>query len=592
MKTSESSTPMPEMTDTSSKASGAEDAPVVDAPVNANADLESGDEDLDKGAFDDKPKHIIAVVMIALSLAAFLAALDSTIVATALPAISEHFQSSSGYTWIGSAYLLASAASTPLWGKLADIFSRKPTLLFANVVFLVGSLVAGLANSIGMLIAARAVQGIGGAGLLTLVDIVICDMFSLRTRGAYLGMIGGVWALACALGPLIGGAFTQEASWRWCFYINLPLDGIAFFIVLFFLKIDSPRTPIIAGFKAIDWLGTLTISGGTLMFLLGLQYGGVTHPWASAIVLCLIIFGLLLAGLFLLVEWKFAKYPLIPFSVFATRSNGAAVMFAFIHGLVFIAEFYYLPLYFQIVKGAKPLLSGVYILPSALGTGLAAAATGGFIAGTGKYLPPIYFGAFMTTLGYGLLINFGVNTGWAKLVIFQLILGVGVGPNFQAPLVALQAGINPRDIATSTATFNFVRTLATSISVVLGQVVFQNQMKKKGPMLVQQLGPELARQLGGADAAANAGLIDALPAAQKLAAQTAFAKSLSSMWIMYCGLSVLMIICAAFIGRKVLTREHQVQEVGLEAEKRNAAARKEEERVKKQAKVDKKAAKP
>lgn len=152
-------------------------------------------------------------------LAVFLSALDTTIVTTALPTISEHFHSPAGYTWIGSAYLLSNAASTPLWGKLSDIFGRKPILLVANAVFLVGSLIAALSVTIGMLITARAIQGIGGAGLLVLVDIAISDLFSLRTRGAYLGVIGGTWAIACALGPIVGGALTDKVSWRW--YVRL-----------------------------------------------------------------------------------------------------------------------------------------------------------------------------------------------------------------------------------------------------------------------------------------------------------------------------------------------------------------------------------
>jgi len=289
---------------------------------------------------EEKSKGKVAIIMLALMLAVFLAALDVTIIATALPTISEDFHSTAGYTWIGSAFLLGNSASIPTWGKVSDIFGRKPMLLAANVIFMVGSLVAALANSIGMLIAARAIQGIGGGGLIILVNIIIGDLFSLRNRGAFYGLIGAVWAIASSIGPIIGGAFTQEVTWRWCFYINLPLDGIALFILFFFLDLKTPKTPLWDGLKAIDYVGSLTIVGGTLLFLFGLQYGGVSHPWDSAEVLCLIIFGVFTWVLFGIWEWKFAKYPIMPMQLFGSVTRGATLAVVFFHGFVFIAGTY------------------------------------------------------------------------------------------------------------------------------------------------------------------------------------------------------------------------------------------------------------
>lgn len=525
------------------------------------------------GKINGRSKGKIAIIMLALCLAVFLAALDVTIITTALPTISEHFGSTAGYTWIGSAFLLANSASIPSWGKVSDIFGRKPMLLLANIIFMVGSLVAALSDSIGMLIAARAVQGIGGGGLIILVNIVIGDLFPLRIRGAFYGVIGGVWAIASSCGPIIGGAFTEAVSWRWCFYVNLPLDGLAFFILLFFLDVKTPRTNLLDGLKAIDWLGSLLVVGGTLMLLFGLEYGGVSAPWDSAKVLCLIIIGAFTLVLFGLWEWKGAKYPIMPLQLFGKTTNLATLTLVFLHGFVFISGSYYLPLYFQSIRGATPILSGVYILPTAIALAVSSIATGAFVAKVGKYLPPIYFSFFMMTLGYGLFVDFDAHSGWAKIIIYQVIAGLGIGPMFQAPLIALQAHINPRDIGTGTATLGFVRQLATATSVVVGQVVYQNQMEKKAPQLIAELGPQTAQFVTGGNIGASTQVIDQLPQPQKNDVRVAFADSLQPMWIMYTCFAAAGLIVMFFVKSKALTREHVETKTGLEAEKENAEAR-------------------
>lgn len=199
---------------------------------------------------------------------------------------------------------------------------------------------------------------------------------------------------------------------------------MGFFILLFFLKLDNPRTPVGKGLKAVDWIGSLTIVGGTLMFLLGLEFGGITFPWKSATVICLIIFGVVTAGLFFAWEKYGARYPVMPPHLFHDLSSVAAFSVCFLHGFVFISGSYYLPLYFQAVLGATPLLSGVYLLPFALSLSFMSGATGVFIKKTGKYKPPIIFGMFFMTLGFGLFINLDVDANWAKIVIYQIIAGV------------------------------------------------------------------------------------------------------------------------------------------------------------------------
>jgi EmrB/QacA subfamily drug resistance transporter len=405
----------------------------------ANNSTEAQAEAQAQGGQPQRSKLKIALIMLSLGIAVLLVALDITIVTTALPTIAEQFHSASGYTWVGSAYLIANSAATPIWGKVSDIFGRKPILLVTNAIFFVGSLLAAVSVNMNMLIAARVIQGIGGGGLIVLVNICISDLFAMRERGAYFGIIGGVWALASSLGPIVGGVLTQKVSWRWCFYINLPFDGLAFFIILFALDLHTPKTPLWEGLKAVDWLGSLTMVGGTVMVLLGLEFGGVTYPWKSATVICLIVFGVVTIGLFFLVEHRLAPYPLMPLGLFSKRSNLAALGTCFFHAFVFISGSYFLPLYFQAVLGATPILSGVYLLPTALSLSFLSAFTGIFIRKTGQYLPGIWFGMVFMVAGFGTFIDLGVHSSWAKIIIFQIIAGIGVGPNFQSPLIALQS---------------------------------------------------------------------------------------------------------------------------------------------------------
>ncbi|KAL8814549.1 MAG: hypothetical protein Q9223_006241, partial [Gallowayella weberi] len=486
-----------------------------------------------------------------LIMSALCLTLNQTIITTAVPTIASRFKASEAdYTWIGSSYLLAAAASTPTWGKFSDIWGRKPILLVANIVFLVGSLVAALSINVKMLLAGRAIQGIGGGGLIILANICISDLFSMRERGKYFGMIGGVWGLASALGPILGGVFTEKVSWRWCFYINrktpyllaasitertfpVPFDGIAFIIILLFLDIEIPKTPLLAGLKAIDWLGSIFIVCGTVMFLLGLEYGGISYPWTSPTVLCLIIFGLVVIGLFFLNEWKLAIYPVMPLRLFKYRSNVAALLVCFCHGTTFIAGAYFLPLYYQAVLGASPILSGIYTFPFVLSLSFVSVIVGIFIKKTGQYLPPIWFGLFFMTLGFGLFIDLPDHPSWSRIIIYQIIAGIGVGPNFQAPLIALQTLVKPKDIATATATFGFTRNIATSISVVIGGVIFQNGMSRHQSVLSAALPPSTAETLGGGSAGAATELVQSLPGSQKRVADRVYTESLRTMWIYY-----------------------------------------------------------
>ncbi|KAL8806666.1 MAG: hypothetical protein Q9182_001194 [Xanthomendoza sp. 2 TL-2023] len=526
---------------------GADYTPSNAIPSLGNAtDLERGDNDVQVsasgssegiGVRDEKTaetskepersKGKTTLIMSALCIAVFLAALDTTIITTAVPTIASRFNASEAdYTWIGSSYLLAAAASTPTWGKFSDIWGRKPILLVANIVFLVGSLVAALSIDVKMLLAGRAIQGIGG----------------------------------------------------------VPFDGIAFIIILLFLDIENPKTPLLAGLKAIDWLGSIFIVCGTVMFLLGLEYGGITYPWTSPTVLCLIIFGCVVIVLFFLNEWKLAIYPVMPLRLFKYRSNIAALLVCFCHGTTFIAGAYFLPLYFQAVLGASPILSGIYTFPFVLSLSFVSVAVGVFIKKTGQYLPPIWFGLFFMTLGFGLYIDLPDYPSWSRIIVYQIIAGIGVGPNFQAPLIALQTLVKPRDIATATATFGFTRNIATSISVVIGGVIFQNGMSRHQSTLSAGLPPQTAETLGGGSAGAATELVKGLPGDQKRVADRVYTESLRTMWIYYVVIAAVGLGCSFAIGKVKLSKVHEVQKQGLAGQEEERRREVEERRVRKESK--------
>ncbi|KAL7623781.1 hypothetical protein AAE478_005334 [Parahypoxylon ruwenzoriense] len=508
----------------------------------------------------------IAILMTTLCMAVFLAALDITIVSTALPTISDHFQSTSGYTWIGSAFLLAAAVVAPTWGKFSDIWGRKAIILIVIAIFFLGSTLCGAAVSLEMLIVGRAVQGVGGGGLLSLVSIVIGDLFSQRERGKYYGIVGMVWAVAFTLGPLIGGAFTRNVSWRWCFYVNLPISGTAFVVIAFMLKLETPKTPILAGIKAIDWIGSLALVGGLLMLLLGLQFGGTAYPWSSPTVVCLIVFGIVALIMFLAIERYFAKYPVVPVHLYSNVSNFAIFICNLFHGIVLTTNTYFLPLYCQAVLGAEPLLSGVLLLPFAFFMSIGTVGTGMYLKATGRYLDCIRLGFLFLTLGVGLLYDLPDTTYWPKIILYQIVSGFGVGLNFQPPLIALQSNVPAQDNAAATSSFGLVRNVASAIGVVLGSVAFSNKMNTQEQMLVDALGPTTANLFSGSNAEANVLLVKTLDPSIQGVVIHAFWVSMRNIWIVsVCFSGVALLVCF-LIQHKALNKTHVEVKTGLEGE--------------------------
>ncbi|KAB8238106.1 MDR family MFS transporter [Aspergillus alliaceus] len=510
--------------------------------ASTDSDRQTAEENKVHPGPDSRPRSRARqlTVVFSLFLSLFTAALDFTITSPAIPSIVAEFHSGSSYAWIGSAYLLSIAASTPIWGKLSDIWGRKPLLLAAVAVFFLGSLLCAAAKNMAMFLGGRAVQGGGAGGVFILVNICITDIFEIRTRGLYLGLTSVVWALACGIGPVIGGALTQFASWRWNWWINLPCSALGFVVPIWLLDLEPNRSSFQSGLKHIDWLGSITILGVTILILLGLDFGGVTFPWQSPKVVCLIVFGVFMLVLFIYNEARLAKYPIIPLRLFKRRSNIAALLVCFCHGFVYISAFYFLPIFFQAVRGSSTLLSGILILPIAMAQCLTSIATGLVIKHRGSCREPIWLGLALMALGFGLFIKFDRKISLVALSFIEAVAGLGVGMNFQAPLIALQSLVEPKDYATATATFGFIRNIATSISVVVGGVIFQNGMQSQVLTLQGELGKTVAERFNGRNAEGNIDLIATLDSGQRHIVQDAYADALRKLWIVY--------VCVAAVG--------------------------------------------
>ncbi|OGM48964.1 putative efflux pump antibiotic resistance protein [Aspergillus bombycis] len=415
------------------------------------------------------------LVIISLFLCLFLAALDVTIVAPALPIIASHLNATtSQYTWVGSAYTLASSSTTPLWARISDIWGRRAILMLSNGVFLCGSLVCALSKTPLMLIGGRAVQGVGSGGIIVMVTIIVADLFPLRERAKYYALTGIIWAISSGVGPILGGVFTQTIGWRWCFYINLPFDGLSLVVLFFFLRLEPVRAAA-SSLRSFDWIGSILVVGGTICFLYGLESGsGNEHKWDSAFTLGLMIGGLVILAIFGYYEWSVAQCPILPVRSLLSRSTVPCLLTAFFHSFTFIAYNYFNPLYFQLVLKVTPIQSGLYLFAMVLPLSAMTLASGFFVQRTGEYRPVIWIASLFMVAGTGLFIDFGPHLVLWKIVVYQLIAGVGAGPLFQAPMIAFQSALKPENVATGNAALTFLKNLATSLSLVIGGVVAQS----------------------------------------------------------------------------------------------------------------------
>jgi EmrB/QacA subfamily drug resistance transporter len=406
------------------------------------------------------------LILGALLLGMLLAALDQTIVSTALPTIVGDLHGGSHLAWVVTAYLLSSTVSTPLWGKLGDQYGRKVFFQTAIVIFVVGSALCGFSQSMTELIAFRALQGLGGGGLMVGAQTIVGDVVSPRERGRYMGLFGAMFAVATVIGPLIGGLCVTYLSWRWVFYINLPLGIVALFVTGTVLPGHLRRVH-----HQIDYAGTALLAGSATSLILFASLGGVTWPWSSLPSVFTAVLGVLLAVGFVMVERRVAE-PVIPLKLFRAPVFTAASAIGFVMGLAMFGALTFLPLFMQNVKGVSPTASGLRILPVMLGMLAASVTSGRLVTRWGRYKIFPVVGTAMMTVGAYLLSMIDASTNGWVLALYMFVFGVGMGLTMQVLVVAVQNSVSYQDLGVATSSATFFRMIGGSFGTAVFGAIY------------------------------------------------------------------------------------------------------------------------
>ena len=462
------------------------------------------------------------IIIGALLLGMLLAALDQTIVATALPTIAGDLHGLSHLSWVVTAYLLASTVSTPLWGKLGDLYGRKTFFQAAIVIFLIGSALAGLSHSMLQLIAFRAVQGIGGGGLLTGAQTIVADVVPARDRGRYQGLFGSVFGVTSVLGPLIGGFFVDNLSWRWVFYVNLPIGAVALAVVAAVLPGHLRRAA-----HKIDYAGTVLLAGAATGLVLLTSLGGTTYAWSSLPIYLMGAAAVVFGAAFIWVESRAAE-PVLPLHLFRNRIFSAASAVGFVVGFAMFGAIAYLPQYMQIVKGVSPTISGLRLLPLMAGLLTTSIVSGRLVSRWGRYRIFPIVGTAVMTIGLYLLSHLGVTTSDWLSSLYMLVLGAGIGASLQVLVVAVQNSVGYADLGAATGGATFFRSIGGSFGTATFGAVFSNVLA--GNLAASLHGLSLPPGVTAASGASPAVLAH-LPAAIHVGYITGYATSLQTVFL-------------------------------------------------------------
>ncbi len=502
-------------------------------------------------------KRRLYIVLGALMLGMFLSALDQTIVSTALPTIAGDLHGLNHLSWVVTAYLLASTITTPLWGQLGDLYGRKAFFQGAIAIFLVGSMLAGLSHNMLELISFRALQGVGAGGLMVGSQAVMGDLVSPRERGRYMGFFGAVFGISSILGPLLGGLFTEHLSWRWVFYVNIPLGVIALFVIASVLHLPKHKLQ-----HKIDYAGTALLGLAVTAVILLTTWGGTTYSWNSAPIWTLGIVTVVTVGAFIWLERRVPE-PLMPPSLFKSKVFNLASIVGFIIGVVMFGAMIYLPLYFQTVHGASPTSSGLQMLPVVIGMLIAFNISGQLTSRRGKYKAFPILGCALTAVGLSLLATMQVNTPLIVSSGYMLLIGLGVGFVMQIIVVIVMNAAPQEHLGTATSSATFFRSIGGSFGVAVFGAIFNSRLFVELPKYLPPSVLRAMKAVGGNTIASNPAQLDALPARIHHGFVEAFGHSLTFMFLVGVPFAIVAFLLTWLIPEEPL-RDRAFISVGLE----------------------------